>query len=257
MKSVPVQSNRDEDAALALRPAPGGPNVRERMGHKRRPREQPMNSENSPKGEAFHAARFRPAPANVASRRTWRSNRARVTLKVWSASCPVCVAHNSRFTSCESRHFYSTMPPSRNRRNPHKTNNRCTLYSTINRGGPEHEFALARKLLVTNHRSQITKKKQDTVSSHFPRNSNKTNDRRPNQPGHFFDLPLVAQTILSVLLRATGNNAQPQSRANNGGANRGWYAFPAFTNRAKRSDTTCKVPSALSPTKQRLGALAK
>jgi hypothetical protein len=250
-----------------------------------------MNSENSPKGEAFRAARFRTAPANVASRRTPRSDCASVTVKAWGEACPACVAPKSRITGHESRHFYSTMPPSRNRRNPRKTNNRCTLYSTINRGGPQQEFVHVRKSLVTNHESQITQTKQDTVSSHFPRNSNKTNDRRPNQAGHFFDdptnigllgrrlvepgrsvvipcesafkdklrdeVPSVAQTLMSVLLRATGNNAQPQSRANHGGLNREWYAFPVFTNPAKRSDTTCQVPFGLSPTKQRFGTLAK
>src|SRR6202034_159098 len=40
-----------------------------------------------------------------------------------------------------TRDFYSTMPPSRNRRNPHKTNNRCTVYSTMKRGGSRGRFS--------------------------------------------------------------------------------------------------------------------
>ena len=38
-------------------------------------------------------------------------------------------------------HFYSTVMLSRKRRNPMKTKDRCTLYSTVNRGGSEAIFS--------------------------------------------------------------------------------------------------------------------
>ena len=37
--------------------------------------------------------------------------------------------------------FYSTMKPSRNRRNPLKTKNRCTVYSTMKSGGYRGRFS--------------------------------------------------------------------------------------------------------------------
>ena len=88
--------------------------------------------------------------------------------------------------------------------------------------------------------------KQDTVSAHFRSNSLKTNKSDTNQAGHFFEGSLVAQTLLSVLLRPQPHNAQSRARTKADRSNR---TSPRRS--SKRSDTTCKVPFGLTHRKQR------
>jgi hypothetical protein len=90
-------------------------------------------------------------------------------------------AHARPSASAKLTRFYSTMKPSRNRRNSLKTNNRCTLYSTINRGGAAAHFP------AQNPASSLSlrEKRWDAFSPNFLPVALKTNESDPHRAGQF------------------------------------------------------------------------
>src|SRR3984885_15801007 len=88
----------------------------------------------------------RPAIANVESMSTLTefgtNDRRPASRQIQAPACPPAGPK----PAC----FYYTMPPSRNVRNPLKTNNWCIFYSTINRGVSSTVFY---QLPITTHQS--------------------------------------------------------------------------------------------------------
>ncbi len=135
-------------------------------------------------------------------------------------------SHQSRAcraeTSGEGR-FYSTTTLNRNVRNTLKTNDRCTFYSTINRGVSELKSAVFQPPA-----SSIEPLQVDTrCHLRAPYLAQNTRPAQIRSTQRFEAvLPLVAQTLLpalrpaaggsnvSVLLRDQRYNTQPQARTN-------------------------------------------
>ena len=86
-----------------------------------------------------------------------------------------------------SLNFYSTMPPNKNVRNSQKTNNRCTLYSTINQGGGEADYAHEATSFARIFQRALRRTGCHTMLSSFTRKSLKTNDPYPRRVTHNFE----------------------------------------------------------------------